>query len=210
MIRPAVMLINNFYVKFFSFSPRPKVQGYVACCQESCRVVGLSNYNLPAFLAPVLPFNCNRLRFYSSCSQFQLFDKYEDITSEVMNKVLVNQQVSITQTELEKLKSIPGVKFDLPLNDDTVRAFIGLVGRSNSRISRAGVYIFTRIATGSQYVGSTNSLARRLFGYFRHEKNEKENSGLLLPILKKQGVARLLVWKSLLCLQSFLQILIYC
>lgn len=73
----------------------------------------------------------------------------------------------------------------MPLNDDTARAFIGLVGRSNSRINRAGVYILILLATGSKYVGSSNSLARRLFGYFRHEYNEKENYGLMLPILKK-------------------------
>ena len=109
-------------------------------------------------LAP-LPFVCNHQRFYSSCSQFQLFDKYEDITSEVINKLLVNQHVYITQGELEKLKSIPSVKYNLPLNDDTARAFIGLVRRSNSRINRAGVYIFTHLATGSKYVGSSNSLA---------------------------------------------------
>ena len=76
MIRPTVMLINNFYVKFFSFSPRPKVLDYVACCQESRsagRVVS------QRFIASVLPFmtSWNHQRFYSSCSQFQLFDNYE-------------------------------------------------------------------------------------------------------------------------------------
>jgi len=112
-----------------------------------------------------------------------------DINSEVINKLLVNQQVSISQEELYKLIAIPGVKFELPLNDDTLRAFISLVGRSNSRVNRSGVYIFSRLASGRKYVGSSNSLARRLFGYFRHEYNEKDNFGLLLPLLKKEGVA---------------------
>ena len=67
---------------------------------------------------------CNRQRFYGTYSPFPLFDSYEDITSEVINKILVNPQVSITPEELDKLKGIPGVKFDLPLNDETTRAFI--------------------------------------------------------------------------------------
>lgn len=168
---------------------RPAVKlNYVACCLKSRSVGRVVSQR---FIATILPFLtiCNHRRFYSSYSQFQLFYNYEGITSEVINKLLVNQSVYITQEELEKLKSIPGVKYNLPLNDDTARAFIGLVGRSNSRINRAGVYIFTHLATGSKYVGSSNSLARRLFGYFRHEYNEKENSGLLLPLLRKEGVA---------------------
>jgi hypothetical protein len=55
----------------------------------------------------------NRKRFFGTNSPSQLFDK--DITSEIINKELVNQQVFITQEELDKLKAILGVKFDLPL-----------------------------------------------------------------------------------------------
>ena len=128
-------------------------------------------------------------RFYSTSSPINLYDNYENITSEVINKLLINQQVSISQAELDKLKSIPGVKFDLPLNDETFRAFIGLLGRSNSRVNRAGIYIFTHLESSKKYIGSSNSLARRLFGYFRHEHNQKENSGLMLPILKQEGIA---------------------
>ncbi len=47
------------------------------------------------------------------------------IKSEDINKLLVNQGVSITQEELEKLLLIPGVKFDLPLNDQTFPSYIG-------------------------------------------------------------------------------------
>ena len=83
--------------------------------------------NLPLFCAPPFHFPssfrvsiCNRQRHYGTCSPFQLFENYE-ITSEVINETLANQQVSITQEELDKLKSILGVKFDLPLNDETAR-----------------------------------------------------------------------------------------
>lgn len=106
---------------------------------------------------PLLSLVHHRQRFYSSYPQYQLVDNYQDITSEVINKILVNQQVSISPEELDKLKGIPGVKFDLPLNDETLRAFISLIGRSNSRVHRAGVYIFTHLSTGSKYVGSSNN-----------------------------------------------------
>jgi hypothetical protein len=78
-------------------------------------------------------------------------------TSNVINGLLLNQQVSITQEELDKLKAISGVKFDLPLNDETFRAFIALVGRQRSQ--KSGVYVFTYKATGSKYVGSSNNLS---------------------------------------------------
>jgi hypothetical protein len=47
------------------------------------------------------------------------YQDYNQITSKIINKVLVKQQVSITQTELDRLKNLPGVKFDLPLSDQT-------------------------------------------------------------------------------------------
>jgi len=70
---------------------------------------------------------------------------------------LVNQQVSITQKDLDRLKSIPGVKFDLPINDQTYLSYIGLVGKPKTRGLKAGVYIFTHKETDSKYVGSSNS-----------------------------------------------------
>jgi excinuclease UvrABC nuclease subunit len=40
-----------------------------------------------------------------------------------------------------------------------------------------GVYIWTHIATGSLYVGSSSTLARRLIGYF---KNTHKTTGKLI------------------------------
>ena len=105
----------------------------------------LLNRKLAALSWPWLFLGHNHSRFYSTSSQFKLYDNYKDITSEVINKILINQQVSISPEELDKLKGIPGVKFDLPFNDETLRAFISLVGRSNSRVHRAGVYMFTHL-----------------------------------------------------------------
>lgn len=64
---------------------------------------------------------------------------------------MANQKVSITQMELDQLKTVPGIKFDLPLNDQTFPAYLGLVGKPNtSTRRRPGVYIFTHLATGNK------------------------------------------------------------
>ena len=120
------------------------------------------------------------IRWYSNV---KLHDNYRNITSETLNKVLANQGVSITQEELDKLKYLPGVKFDLPLNDQTYRAFVGLVGRPNTRGLKSGVYIFTHKTTGGKYVGSSNSLSRRLDQYFNFKHINQDNSGQLLPFV---------------------------
>ena len=84
---------------------------------------------------------------------------------------MLNQKVSITETELKKLKEIrpplfPSplkrkgcgrVKFDLPLNDQTISSFQTLVGKAHTRGWKAGVYIFTHKPTGSKYIGSPPS-----------------------------------------------------
>lgn len=65
-------------------------------------------------------------RAYSSVT---LYNNFTEITTEVLNKLLENQGVSITQSEFELLIKIPGVKFDLPLNYQTYPSFVGLVGK---------------------------------------------------------------------------------
>lgn len=126
-------------------------------------------------------------RYYSN---IKFYDDYSNITSETLNKLLVNQQVSITQVEQDKLKNIPGVKFDLPFNDQTYPSFVGLVGRPKTRGLKAGVYIFTHKVTGRKYVGSSNSLSRRLDQYFTFKHLNQDNSGKLLPFIKKDGFSK--------------------
>ena len=67
---------------------------------------------------------------------------------DVLNKILANQQVSISQEDLDKLKGIPGVKFYLPLNDETLFEFVNLVEKQRSQ--KSGVYIFTHLESGSK------------------------------------------------------------
>jgi hypothetical protein len=84
------------------------------------------------------------------------------------------------------LLNIKGVTFDLPFNSHTFPALFGLVGKPKSRRPKAGIYIFTRLATGRKYVGSSNSLSRRLEQYFNPNPLFYKEYGLLLP-LKKEG-----------------------
>ena len=84
----------------------------------------------------------------------------------MINKVLANQGVSITQKKLNILLNINGVTFDLPFDSQTYPALLGLIGKPKSRRPKTGIYIFTHLSTGSKYVGSSNSLSRRLEQYF--------------------------------------------
>lgn len=108
-------------------------------------------------------------RHYSSFSGLPhktTYDNCEDITSEVLNNLLSNQQVSPTEEKLTRLKAIPGVRFDWPFNSQTYSSYLSLVGKPKDRGLKAGVYMFTQKVTGSKYVGSSNSLSRRLDQYF--------------------------------------------
>lgn len=107
------------------------------------------------------------------------------ITSEVINSVLLNQKVSITQQELDELLSLPSVNFDLPLTDQTYPALLGLIGKPGSKRSKAGIYIFSHKYSDKKYVGSSNDLARRFKQYF--EKNalfSNKDTGILLPMIE--------------------------
>ena len=83
--------------------------------------------------------------------------------------------------------SIKGVTFDLPFNSQTLPALFGLVGKPKTRRRKAGVYIYTHLATGIKYVGSSNSLSRRLEQYFNPNPSFSKEYGLLLPLIKKEG-----------------------
>lgn len=108
-------------------------------------------------------------------------------TSEVINSVLLNQKVSITQEELDRLLALPTVNFDLPIADQTFPALLSLIGKPGSRRSNAGVYVFSHKYSDKNYVGSSNDLARRFKQYF--EKNalfNNKDTGILLPMIEKE------------------------
>lgn len=68
-------------------------------------------------------------------SNLTLYDNYAGITPSV--KYLI-KQVSITQVELERLKKIPGIKYYLPLDDQSYSSNENLVGRPKTRGLKGG------------------------------------------------------------------------
>lgn len=129
-----------------------------------------------------------QIRYFSSLTSHQRIQpSSRKVTEEEINKLLENQGVSIDGEELEKLKKISGVKFDLPIDDQTKGAFGSLIGKPSGRSWKAGVYVFTHKATGNSYVGSSNNLSRRLDQYFTLKHIQPKTSGLLLPLIEKYG-----------------------
>lgn len=129
----------------------------------------------------------SKVRFYSTTPNKTVYKDFKVITVDVLNNLLKNQKVYITEAELARLKNTPSVIFNLPLNDQTYPSFEGLIGKPNTRDIKAGVYIFTHIASGAKYVGSSNSLSRRLDQYFTFKYFNQKNSGLLIPLIKEEG-----------------------
>jgi hypothetical protein len=107
-------------------------------------------------------------------------------TSTVINNILSNQKVTITEKKLVELLSVKGVEFDLPITKETEASFTATVGKSKHSRGFAGIYIFTHIASGSKYVGSSNLLARRMDYYF---KDNLPQVGLFFPLLTRDGLS---------------------
>lgn len=112
------------------------------------------------------------------------------ITATEINKVLSLTGFSIDQNTLDLILSKPRLSFN-KLSQDTILSKIfvekigtGASGHRNEK-SKAGVYIWTHIATDSLYVGSSRSLARRLLGYF---KGTHDSVGRFIPFLSKEGL----------------------
>lgn len=166
---PYKITYNNYICKFW---------------QLKYTIPVLSSKNLTRFIS-TLPYKPENLAI-------RHIESKKPITSEVINSLLLNQKVFITKEELNKLLNISFVEFKLPLDSNSSLPFTKLVGRPNSRGRYAGVYIFTHIETGQMYVGSSNSLGRRLSQYFEPEKGyvNKNESGLLLPLIKKDGFSK--------------------
>lgn len=124
---------------------------------------------------------------------FSLVQEYiakgNPINSEIINSVLLNQKVTISQKELDELLNLPSVKFDLPITDETYPSLLALIGKPQSRRSKTGVYIFTHKLTNKKYVGSSNDLARRFKQYFNKDGLFGNiNTGLLTPLIDKEGL----------------------
>lgn len=99
--------------------------------------------------------------------------------------------LSFTQQELDILTSIKPIEFKLSSDVKLVRADIQkIVGRSAhkseivSLFRIAGVYVFTNLKTGQQYVGSSQNLAERLITHFS-PKNLSKGTQLIYQDFRK-------------------------
>lgn len=181
-VKLANRFLNNRNVKTGSFRPRlygVKPLNFVRYKSNSATSLSKSKTCRPISLTPKQI--CNPISNETKNS--------EAIKSEVINSVLLNQKVAISQKELDQLLSLPGVKFDLPITSETEASLLALIRKPHSKRSKTGVYIFTHISTGNKYVGSSNDLARRFKQYF--DKNllfANKNHGLLMPLIHKEGI----------------------
>ena len=108
------------------------------------------------------------------------------ITALEVNNVLAFLNIVISQDTLDYNINKPRLKFkNLNLNIIKTEKFLSTIGTIRNECCRVGVYIWTHIPTGSMYVGSSTSLARRLIGYF---KGTHADVGKFIPLLKKDGL----------------------
>ena len=138
----------------------------------------------------VSSYELNRIRLlylHASTSYGAPISKGESkVTFSLINEAVANQGVAVTEDKLNELLKIQPISFPLPIEGMARHPFLTLVGRPQSKNSRAGVYIFTHIKSKLRYVGSSNSLARRMKQYWEPTVRQKKH-GLLIPLAMKDG-----------------------
>lgn len=117
-------------------------------------------------------------------------------TSLIMNKILLNQNLVVTDSKLNQLLKVKGVEIDLPTKSstpDNYKLLDELTGKSKHK-GFFGVYMFIHKVTGDKYVGSSNLLRRRMDYYF---KGDFPLAGKFLPLLDKYGLKafKLIIFK---------------
>lgn len=119
-------------------------------------------------------------------------------TASVINKILLNQDITITDSKLKELLKVEGVElnlhtYSLPLAQKDYNLFSELTGNSNYK-GHFGVYMFIHKITGQKYVGSSNLLRRRMDYYF---KGDFPLMGKFLPLLAQEGLGafKLIIFK---------------
>jgi hypothetical protein len=135
-------------------------------------------------------FSANKPEFLAK----EHINSEEPTTSSVINKILINQNLSVTDRKLEQLLKVQGVEINLPIvtaEDENLLA--ELTGKSSYK-GYFGVYFFVHKSTGLKYVGSSNLLRRRMNYYF---KGKFPLTGKFLPLLSKEGLGafKLIIFK---------------
>ena len=120
-------------------------------------------------------------------------------TASVINKILLNQDITVTDSKLKDLLKVEGVEFNLytsssPIAKEDSKLFSELTGTSNYK-GHSGVYMFIHKITGQKYVGSSNLLRRRIDYYFKGDF--RPLMGKLLPLLTQEGLGafKLIIFK---------------
>lgn len=115
-------------------------------------------------------------------------------TTSVINKVLLNQNLVVTDLKLKELLKVEGVEMDLPISTSEDKEVLAeLTGKSKYK-GFFGVYFFIHKNTGHKYVGSSNLLRRRMDYYFN---GDYPLMGKFLPLLHKEGLGtfKLIIFK---------------
>nr|YP_010390864.1 GIY-YIG endonuclease [Fusarium cortaderiae]UPX01389.1 GIY-YIG endonuclease [Fusarium austroamericanum]UPX01710.1 GIY-YIG endonuclease [Fusarium cortaderiae]UPX01761.1 GIY-YIG endonuclease [Fusarium cortaderiae] len=106
-------------------------------------------------------------------------------TLSVINKVLLNQNLVVTDSKLKELLKVEGVEIELPISTPKGKELLAeLTGKSKYK-GFSGVYMFIHKNTGDKYVGSSNLLRRRMDYYFN---GDYPLAGKFLPLLYKEGL----------------------
>lgn len=115
-------------------------------------------------------------------------------TASVVNKVLLNQNLVVTDSKLKELLKVEGVEIELPISTSKDKELLAeLTGKSKYK-GFSGVYMFIHKNTGDKYVGSSNLLRRRMDYYFN---GDYPLVGKFLPLLHKEGLEafKLIIFK---------------
>ncbi len=122
-------------------------------------------------------------------------------TSSVINKILLNQNLSVTDAKLEELLEVKGVEINIPISNSKDNKLLEeLTGKSKYK-GFFGVYFFIHKNTNQKYVGSSNLLRRRMDYYFKGEYSttagELKPVSKFLQLLHKEGLAafKLIIYK---------------
>ena len=142
----------------------------------------------------------------------------EITTSSVINRILLNQNLSVTDAKLEELLEVKGVEINIPIsNPKDNKVLEELTGKSKYK-GFFGVYFFIHKNTNQKYVGSSNLLRRRMDYYFKEEylikdkvaaatqqpllwteklEPQKQPLSKFLQLLHKEGLAafKLIIYK---------------
>ena len=135
-------------------------------------------------------FSTNSLSIYINSPEsiaLEHINSGKPTTLSVINKILLNQNISVSELKLKELLKVKGVEIDLPITTpENKNIFNDLTGKSQYK-GFFGVYIFTHKRTGQKYVGSSNLLRRRLDYYFKGDWPPTEVGGRFLPLLQAEG-----------------------